>query len=114
MPYPDSIDAIIADKQNYMISRIIINWIRAIRIRFLLASAIAAANGMAVAVWKYGVFDLSSAILTFAGVLCLHASVDLLNDYWDYKRGIDKITKRTKFSGGTGVLPENLLKPKMV
>jgi 1,4-dihydroxy-2-naphthoate octaprenyltransferase len=114
MPYPDSIDAIIADKQNYMISRIIINWIRAIRIRFLLASAIAAANGMAVAVWKYGVFDFSYAILTFAGVLCLHASVDLLNDYWDYKRGIDKITKRTKFSGGTGVLPENLLEPKMV
>lgn len=64
MPYSDSIDAIIADKQNYMISRIIINWIRAIRIRFLLASAIAAANGMAVAVWKYGVFDLSYAILT--------------------------------------------------
>ena len=97
-----------------MISRLITNWLRAIRIRFLLASAIAAANGMAVAVWKYGVFDLSSAVLTFAGVLCLHASVDLLNDYWDYKRGIDKITKRTKFSGGTGVLPENLLEPKIV
>jgi 1,4-dihydroxy-2-naphthoate octaprenyltransferase len=38
----------------------------------------------------------------------------LLNDYWDYKRGIDTITRRTKFSGGTGVLPQNLLKPKSV
>jgi 1,4-dihydroxy-2-naphthoate octaprenyltransferase len=37
-----------------------------------------------------------------------------LNDYWDYRRGIDKVTKRTKFSGGTGILPENLLKPKTV
>jgi 1,4-dihydroxy-2-naphthoate octaprenyltransferase len=44
----------------------------------------------------------------------LHASVDLLNDYWDYKRGIDVATKRTKFSGGTGVLPENLLEPRTV
>jgi 1,4-dihydroxy-2-naphthoate octaprenyltransferase len=44
----------------------------------------------------------------------LHASVDLLNDYWDHKRGIDSATKRTKFSGGTGVLPENLLTPRTV
>ncbi|SVD37427.1 uncharacterized protein METZ01_LOCUS390281, partial [marine metagenome] len=25
-------------------------------------------------------------------VLALHASVDLLNDYWDFKRGIDTTT----------------------
>jgi 1,4-dihydroxy-2-naphthoate octaprenyltransferase len=49
-----------------------------------------------------------------AGVVALHASVDLLNDYWDYKRHIDTETKRTKFSGGTGVLPEGLLKPTQV
>src|ERR671930_1922964 len=97
-----------------MIRKLLTNWIRAIRIRFLLASAIAAANGMSVAFWKYGIFDFSYAALTFAGVLCLHASVDLLNEYWDYKRGIDKATKRTKFSGGTGVLTENLLDPKLV
>jgi len=54
------------------------------------------------------------AILTFAGVLALHASVDLLNDYWDFKRGIDTKTTRTKMSGGTGVLPEGLLKPSTV
>jgi 1,4-dihydroxy-2-naphthoate octaprenyltransferase len=49
-----------------------------------------------------------------AGVMALHASVDLLNDYWDFKRGIDSQTKRTKMSGGTGVLPEGLLKPSSV
>jgi 1,4-dihydroxy-2-naphthoate octaprenyltransferase len=48
------------------------------------------------------------------GVIALHASVDLLNDYWDFKRGIDTKTKRTPMSGGTGVLPEGLLKPKSV
>ena len=48
------------------------------------------------------------------GVLALHASVDLLNDYWDFKRGIDTKTHRTKMSGGSGVLPEGLLKPSQV
>ena len=48
------------------------------------------------------------------GVLALHASVDLLNDYWDFKRGIDTKTHRTKMSGGSGVLPEGLLKPAQV
>jgi len=72
---------------------------------------IAVSNGIALAFWKNKQIDLSDAILTFAGVICLHASIDLLNDYWDYKRGIDTATRRTKFSGGTGVLPEKLLKP---
>jgi 1,4-dihydroxy-2-naphthoate octaprenyltransferase len=54
------------------------------------------------------------AILTYIGIVALHSSVDLLNDYWDYKRGIDKITRRTPFSGGTGVLPEGLLNPRDV
>ncbi len=86
-------------------------WLRAIRLRFLLASVIAVSNGIALALWKNKQIDLSDAILTFVGVICLHASIDLLNDYWDYRRGIDTATRRTKFSGGTGVLPENLLKP---
>jgi 1,4-dihydroxy-2-naphthoate polyprenyltransferase len=89
-------------------------WLRAIRIRFLFASIIAVINGLAISFWKNGSFDINYALLTCGGVICLHASVDLLNDYWDYKRGIDKVTKRTKFSGGSGVLPENLLKPKTV
>jgi 1,4-dihydroxy-2-naphthoate octaprenyltransferase len=48
------------------------------------------------------------------GVFSLHASIDLLNDYWDYKRGIDKVVKRTKFSGGSGIIPENILSPQSV
>jgi 1,4-dihydroxy-2-naphthoate octaprenyltransferase len=89
-------------------------WLRAIRIRFLLASVIAVSNGLAIAYWKYATIDPLYAVLTYIGVVFLHASVDLLNDYWDHKRGIDSATKRTKFSGGTGVLPENLLTPRTV
>ena len=89
-------------------------WLRLIRIRFLLASVIAVSLGLAINWWQTGSIEIFDAILTMCGVLALHASVDLLNDYWDFKRGIDTTTQRTKMSGGTGVLPEGLLKPKQV
>ncbi|QLH10719.1 prenyltransferase [Nitrosarchaeum sp. AC2] len=89
-------------------------WLRVIRIKFLLASIIAVSLGLAISWRLNSIIDPFDAFLTFAGVMTLHASVDLLNDYWDYKRGIDTATKRTKMSGGTGVLPEGLLKPSSV
>ena len=89
-------------------------WFRVIRIRFLLASVIAVSVGLAITWWHTSNVTVFDAILTMAGVLALHASVDLFNDYWDFKRGIDTTTKRTKMSGGSGVLPEGLLKPRQV
>ncbi|MGH1568317.1 MAG: prenyltransferase [Nitrosopumilus sp.] len=89
-------------------------WFRVIRIRFLLASVIAVSVGLALNWWQNSSLDVFDAVLTFAGVMALHASVDLLNDFWDFKRGIDTKTTRTKMSGGTGVLPEGLLKPSSV
>ena len=90
------------------------SWLRAIRIRFLLASIIAVSTGLAISWWTGNSIAIFDAILTFLGVLALHASVDLLNDYWDFKRGIDSKTVKTKMSGGSGVLPEGLLDPKQV
>ena len=90
------------------------SWLRAIRIRFLLASIIAVSTGLAISWWTGNSIAIFDAILTFLGVLALHASVDLLNDYWDFKRGIDSKTVKTKMSGGSGVLPEGLLEPKHV
>ncbi|AFS80940.1 UbiA prenyltransferase [Candidatus Nitrosopumilus koreensis AR1] len=89
-------------------------WFRVIRIRFLFASIIAVSVGLALNWWQNSTIDVFDAFLTFAGVLALHASVDLLNDFWDFKRGIDAKTPKTKMSGGTGVLPEGLLKPSSV
>ncbi|MBA3978369.1 MAG: prenyltransferase [Nitrosopumilus sp.] len=90
-------------------------WLRAIRFRFLAASAIAVTNGLALSYLDQpGGFNLLYATLTYIGIFCLHSSVDLFNDYWDFKRGIDLLTQKTKFSGGTGVLPNGLLKPHEV
>ncbi len=89
-------------------------WLRVIRVKFLLASVIAVSLGLALNWWQNSSIDPLDALLIFAGVMALHASVDLLNDFWDFKRGIDTKTKRTNMSGGTGVLPEGLLKPSSV
>lgn len=96
------------------IKRIVFLWFRAIRIKFILASIIAVSNGIAISYWKTGAIDPGYALLTYFGIMCLHISVDLLNDYSDYKRGIDTNTKRTRYSGGTGVIPENLINPRVI
>ena len=90
------------------------SWFRVIRVKFLLASVIAVCLGLVISWSQNQTINVVDSVLTFAGVIALHASVDLLNDYWDFKRKIDTETKRTKFSGGTGVLPEGLLQPSEV
>src|SRR4030065_2148145 len=89
-------------------------WFRVVRIRFLLSSVIAVSVGLGISWWHIGQIDILYAIMTMGGVFSLPASFDLLNDYWDFKRGIDTQTQRTKMSGGTGVLPEGLLQPHQV
>jgi 1,4-dihydroxy-2-naphthoate octaprenyltransferase len=48
------------------------------------------------------------------GALLAHISVNVLNDYFDYRSGIDLATNRTPFSGGSGILPAGLLKAQQV
>jgi len=50
-------------------------------------------------------FHLGWALLVCLGLLLAHASSDVLNDYFDFRTGIDLVTRRTPFSGGSGLLP---------
>jgi 1,4-dihydroxy-2-naphthoate octaprenyltransferase len=43
-----------------------------------------------------------------------HISVNMLNEYYDFKSGLDLITKKTPFSGGSGALPGNPEMAKLV
>ena len=101
-------------KRLKKIKSVVFLWFRAIRIKFILASVIAVSNGIAISYWKTGTIDPGYALLTYFGIMCLHISVDLLNDYSDFKRGIDTNTRRTRYSGGTGVIPENLINPRII
>jgi 1,4-dihydroxy-2-naphthoate octaprenyltransferase len=43
-------------------------------------------------------------VLALIGALAAHISVNALNEYHDYKTGLDAMTQRTPFSGGSGAL----------
>jgi len=88
-------------------------WLLETRPQFLLLSVTLVLLGTAIS-WHEGCFDLLKFVLTMLGLLLAHSSVNILNDYFDYKSGIDLETTRTPFSGGSGVLPNGLLKPKGV
>jgi 1,4-dihydroxy-2-naphthoate octaprenyltransferase len=81
------------------------------RPQFLLLTPAAFSVGIAAAVYE-GYFNALHLILAFTGSLLAHITVNVLNDYFDYVRGTDKLTQRTPFSGGSGLLPEKILKPE--
>jgi 1,4-dihydroxy-2-naphthoate octaprenyltransferase len=88
-------------------------WLLETRPQFLLLSVVLAFLGTCIA-WYDNVFHLSYALLAFVGLLLCHISVNVLNDYYDYKSGIDLKTRRTPFSGGSGFLPAASLNPRHV
>jgi 1,4-dihydroxy-2-naphthoate polyprenyltransferase len=51
--------------------------------------------------------DLMTLSLALIGALSAHISVNTLNEYFDFKSGLDLETVKTPFSGGSGALPEN-------
>ena len=86
-------------------------WLLVIRAPFLPLSVVLAFLGTCIA-WYDGAFHLGYALLAFFGLLLAHISVDVFNEYFDYKSGIDLKTQRTPFSGGSGALPEGLITPR--
>ena len=80
--------------------------VRASRPNFLLLAPLCAGLGLAVA-WQQGQApELLHTFLVFLGAVLAHAAVNLLNEYDDFRSGLDMITERTPFSGGSGALPE--------
>jgi 1,4-dihydroxy-2-naphthoate octaprenyltransferase len=74
------------------------------RARFLLLPVTLVAVGAAAAA-RDGAFDPIATIGALVGLVALHAAVNALNEYSDFRRGIDLETRRTPFSGGSGTLP---------
>ena len=89
-------------------------WFLATRPNFLLLPVVLAFLGTSIA-WRDGAAIYpGKALLAFLGLLLCHISVNVLNNYFDYKSGIDLETRKTPFSGGSGILPRGLLSPRQV
>jgi 1,4-dihydroxy-2-naphthoate octaprenyltransferase len=85
-------------------------WLLLPRFQFLPLTVILVSLGTGVAAYD-GSFHLGYFILAMVGSILVHITVNVINDYYDYVDGIDLNTQRTPFSGGSGILPSNLLKP---
>ena len=83
------------------------------RPQFLILSVVLGITGTCIA-WYDGFFNLGQAMLATFGLILTHVSVNTLNDYFDYRSGIDKVTIRTPFSGGSGMIKEGLVSEREV
>jgi 1,4-dihydroxy-2-naphthoate octaprenyltransferase len=93
--------------------------ITVIRVPFLILALILGILGACVAWYEsrlfaspYGLgpkFNLAYAFLATFGLLVAHAAVNIFNEYFDARSGLDFITFRTPFSGGSGAVPNGLL-----
>jgi 1,4-dihydroxy-2-naphthoate octaprenyltransferase len=86
-------------------------WLMLPRFHFIPLTIILVSLGTAIAAYE-GFFHRGYFLLSMIGSLLVHMTVNVINDYYDYVDGIDLNTQRTPFSGGSGVLTSNLLKPK--
>lgn len=77
---------------------------------FLILTPICLLLGWSLVFAKQDDFSVLLLALSFTGAILAHISVNTLNEYLDFKSGLDLITKRTGFSGGSGALPK---KPNM-
>lgn len=77
------------------------------RPRFLILTPACVLMGLGTAFWTSGQVNIFYLALTLIGAIATHISVNAFNEYFDFKSGLDLVTKRTPFSGGTGTLPEH-------
>ncbi len=81
--------------------------IKPMRPPFLILTPACVILGLGAAIWTGGQVNLLEFVIVLIGAVCAHISVNALNEYYDFKSGLDLKTQRTPFSGGSGGLPES-------
>ncbi len=92
-------------------------WLNQIRANFLVLAVVLVLIGIALS-FKYlptnhSIRWFDMALIIF-GTVVAHISVNLFNEYSDHVTGIDKNTKRTPFSGGSGMMTSGFTNPSSV
>jgi 1,4-dihydroxy-2-naphthoate polyprenyltransferase len=77
------------------------------RLPFLVLPPVCVALGAGTALWTEGTLDALYLVLAFVGSVAAHVSVNALNEYFDFRSGLDLRTRPTPFSGGSGTLPSH-------
>jgi len=77
------------------------------RLPFLILTPASVVLGAATAAWSGSQLNFHYFALALIGALAAHLSVNALNEYHDFRSGLDFNTQPTPFSGGSGTLPKN-------
>lgn len=95
----------------------IVIWLNQVRANFLVLAVLLVLIGIALS-FKYlpnnQTISHINIILIIIGSVLAHASVNLFNEYSDHLTGIDENTKRTPFSGGSGMINSGFTTSKAV
>ena len=80
-------------------------WLGPARLPFLILTPACILLGLACVQSTHGQINVLQAGLVLLGAVAAHISVNAFNEYQDFRSGLDGLTQRTPFSGGSGVLP---------
>lgn len=78
-----------------------------LRPSFLVLTPVCVFLGLSASITTQLPINYFIVFLVLLGAISAHVSVNTLNEYFDFKSGLDLITERTRFSGGSGALPAN-------
>jgi 1,4-dihydroxy-2-naphthoate polyprenyltransferase len=87
-----------------MIAKVLL---RAARPSFLILTPACVFLGASTALTSMEEMNITLLIVLMLGALAAHVSVNALNEYYDFKSGLDLKTTKTPFNGGSGALPEH-------
>ena len=77
------------------------------RLPFLVLTPVCVFLGASTVAANHAAVSLLLLALAMLGGLLAHISANALNEYLDFKSGLDLVTTRTPFSGGSGALPRD-------
>ncbi len=80
---------------------------KSMRLPFLVITPACIFLGLSIVVNNRFTVDIRLLLLALLGAVLAHVCVNTMNEYFDFKSGLDQKTKRTLFSGGSGALPQN-------
>ena len=81
--------------------------LRTFRPSFLVLTPVCVFLGVSTSLAAQSSINYFLGFLVLVGAITAHISVNTLNEFHDFKSGLDLKTKRTRFSGGSGALPDH-------
>ncbi len=81
------------------------------RANFLPLTIVIVSAGLAAGLYAHRIFKPVDALIVFIGATLTHVAVNVFNNYFDYRSGIDARTLKTPFSGGVEILAKGIMRP---